>query len=119
MLDWIQFKQQFYSENLNNAGDLILPTIKEGNNSSHHLYVVRSSQRDRLCSYLNSKGIEAIIHYPIPIHLQESYSELQLTSGSFPITELLANEILSIPIHPHLINQDLRYIINSMKKYFD
>jgi dTDP-4-amino-4,6-dideoxygalactose transaminase len=120
--EWNQKRKRIadkYSQSLNEVGDLILPAIKEENKSAHHLYVVRTKYRDELYDYLNSNGIETIIHYPIPIHLQESYSELQLTSGSFPITELLANEILSVPIHPHLTNQDLRYIINSMKKYFD
>ena len=120
--EWNQKRKRIadkYSQSFNEVGDLILPAIKEENKSAHHLYVVRTKYRDELYDYLNSNGIETIIHYPIPIHLQESYSELQLTSGSFPITELLANEILSVPIHPHLTNQDLRYIINSMKKYFD
>ncbi len=113
--DWNRKRKivaQFYSENLNNVGDLILPSIKEGNNSSHHLYVVRSSQRDRLCSYLNSKGIEAIIHYPIPIHLQKAYNELRLNRGSYPISERLADQILSLPIHPHLTSEEIEYIIN-------
>ena len=109
--EWNQKRKRIadkYSQSLNEVGDLILPAIKEENKSAHHLYVVRTKYRDELYDYLNSNGIETIIHYPIPIHLQESYSELQLTSGSFPITELLANEILSVPIHPHLTNQDLR-----------
>ena len=110
---------QMYSQHFNEVGDLILPAIKEGNKSAYHLYVVRTKNRDELLDYLNSRGIETIIHYPIPIHLQEAYTELQLKRGSFPITEMLANEILSVPIHPHLTKQELQYIINCTKQFFD
>ena len=109
---------KMYSQHFNEVGDLILPAIIEGNKSAYHLYVVRTKYRDELFDYLNSRGIETIIHYPIPIHLQEAYTDLLLKRDSFPITEMLANEILSLPLHPELLNEDIDYIISKVKGYF-
>ncbi len=65
-----------------------------------HLYVVRCKERDRLKSYLQSNGVEVIIHYPVPPHKQAAYS--QLNNLSLPITEAIHKEVLSIPIYPNL-----------------
>ena len=110
---------EMYSRHLDNVGDLILPFIEDNNKTSYHLYVVRTKMRDELYKYLNGNDIQTVIHYPIPIHLQEAYSELQLKRGSFPITELLADEILSLPIHPDLTNEDLEYTVNCVKDFFN
>lgn len=67
-----------------------------------HLYVVRSSQRDALQSYLTKRGIGTLIHYPIPPHLQAAYEHLSLPAGSFPLSERLHNEVLSLPIGSHM-----------------
>ncbi len=119
--EWNQKRKRIadmYSQSFNEVGDLKLPTIKEGNKSAYHLYVVRTKFRDELFDYLYSRGIETIIHYPIPIHLQEAYTDLLLKRDSFPITEMLANEILSLPLHPELLNEDIDYIISKVKGYF-
>ncbi len=113
-----QLIADLYSKKLKNIGDLILPTILTGNKSSNHLYVVRTKQRDELFNFLNSKGVETIIHYPIPIHLQKAYQELALKKGSFPISESLSKQILSLPIHPHITNQEVEHVVNSIKNYF-
>ena len=110
---------QIYLQNLNGVGDIILPTFKEGYKSSYHLFVIRSKQRNELYNYLNSMGIQTIIHYPIPIHLQKAYVELKLEKGSFPISEMLADEILSIPLHPNLTKKEIYYVITCIKDFFD
>jgi len=113
--DWNKKREriaQTYSRRLKNVQDLILPTVKKGNRSAYHLYVVRTKKRNKLYNYLNSKGVETNIHYPIPIHLQKAYSELNLKQGSYPISEMLADEILSLPMHPHLTNEEIEYIVN-------
>jgi dTDP-4-amino-4,6-dideoxygalactose transaminase len=68
----------------------------------YQMYVIRLSNRDRLKSYLSEMNIAAEIHYPIPIHCQESYRDLGYTLGDFPVAEAVTSEILSLPIYPKL-----------------
>jgi dTDP-4-amino-4,6-dideoxygalactose transaminase len=70
-----------------------------------HLYVIRSKQRDELKTYLEKQGVSTVIHYPIPPHKQACYSEFG--SQSFPIAELLAKEVLSLPISPYISEDDV------------
>jgi dTDP-4-amino-4,6-dideoxygalactose transaminase len=110
---------EMYSRYLENVGDLILPFIQNNNESSYHLYVVRSKKRDKLHRYLNSRGIQTLIHYPVPIHLQDAYTELRLGRGAFPVAEMLSAEILSLPIHPYLSDEEVNYVITCLKDFFD
>lgn len=68
----------------------------------YHLYVIRHKSREGLKDYLQRKGISTLIHYPVPVHLQDAYSYLKLPSGTFPAAETAAAEILSLPIFPEL-----------------
>ncbi len=80
----------------------------------YHLYVVRVKERDCFQSLLQEKGISTIIHYPIPVHLQESYCEHQNQSKYLPVTEKLASEIVSLPLYPELTDEEVDYIIESV-----
>ena len=73
----------------------------------YHLYVIRDSQRDRLMADLKTRGIGTLIHYPIPIHLQESHRDLGLGPGALPETEQAAREILSLPLFIGLSDEDV------------
>ncbi len=77
-----------------------LPATLPGNEHVWHLYVVRVPQRDRVLEKLRASGIEAGVHYPVPIHLQGAFAHLGLRRGSFPEAERAADEILSLPIYP-------------------
>ncbi len=68
----------------------------------YHLFVIRTQKRDKLQAFLKSHGIGTLIHYPIPVHLQKSYEDLGIGSGSFPMAEKCAKEILSLPLYPEL-----------------
>jgi len=78
----------------------------------YHLYVLKVPQRDRFQQLLAESGIGTMIHYPIPVHLQESYSELKFQGHDLQITERLANEIISLPVYPELSDQEISYIID-------
>jgi dTDP-4-amino-4,6-dideoxygalactose transaminase len=80
----------------------------------YHLYVLRVPQRDRFQKLLADLGISTVIHYPIPIHQQESYPELKYQSKFLSITERLADQIVSIPIYPELTDTEVDYIIDSV-----
>ena len=68
--------------------------------------------------YLKEHGISCGVHYPIPLHLQPAYKKLGLKKGSFPVSEKLAGEILSIPIYPELTDEHLSYIVDNVKGFF-
>jgi len=92
--------------------DIILPQ-KEGNNV-WHLFVIRCKNRDALQKHLFENGIETMIHYPIPSHLQKSYEGGNLLYDKLPITEKLASEVLSLPIHQAMTEEEIWAIIKTV-----
>jgi len=81
-----------------------------GREHIYHVYAVRIPDRDRVFGVLKDKGIGAIIHYPIPLHLQPAYSELGYRKGAFPVAEEVCGEILSLPIFPHIKSAQIKYV---------
>ncbi len=94
--------------------DIVLPQ-KEGNNV-WHLFVIRCKNRDALQKHLFENGIETMIHYPIPPHLQKAYKGGNLLYDKLPITEKLASEVLSLPIHQAITEDEIEKVINSLSK---
>ena len=92
-----------------------LPAYSGGSDHVFHQFVIRTGDRDRLQHYLNDKGIETMIHYPVPPHKQQAYAEWNRLS--FPVTERIHDEVLSLPVNPALTNEELTYIINSLNAY--
>lgn len=84
----------------------------------YHLYVLRVANRDALIKHLSDYGVQTGIHYPIPIHLQPAYSDLGYGRGSFPVTERLAHEILSLPMYPELSAEQLRAVTTALAEFF-
>jgi dTDP-4-amino-4,6-dideoxygalactose transaminase len=96
-----------------------LVEFQEEKNYMRHVYsyfVIRTEKRDELKSFLEKNGIETIIHYPIPIHKQKAYKEYN--SISLPISERVARQVLSLPIHPYMEDIEIRYVIENIKKFF-
>jgi dTDP-4-amino-4,6-dideoxygalactose transaminase len=92
-----------YNDRLAGSG-VIVPEIPEGGRHVFHCYVVRvpGGKRDDLRAYLAERGIGTGVHYPVPIHLQEASAFLGYRQGDFPVTERLANEVVSLPMYPEL-----------------
>jgi dTDP-4-amino-4,6-dideoxygalactose transaminase len=84
------------------ASNLALPEVAEGCSPVWHLFVVRHPERDALLRRLASAGMETLVHYPTPPHRQQAYCAATLGEARYPIAERLANEVLSLPIGPHL-----------------
>ena len=97
--------------------NLILPYVPEWAEPVWHQFVIRSKKRDKLQEYLKSKGIGTLIHYPLPIHLQEAYKHLGYKKGDFPIAEKIANEILSLPMWVGLKKEGIEDISIIIKNY--
>ncbi len=83
----------------------------------YHVYVVRGRNRDGLRAYLQSRGISTGIHYPVPIHMQEAYRYLGHRAGDFPVTEQYASQILSLPMHPFLSEEQIEYVAHTIADY--
>jgi dTDP-4-amino-4,6-dideoxygalactose transaminase len=82
-----------------------------------HQYVVRCAKRDLLQQHLAASGIETLIHYPTPPHLQGAYSGLNLPEGSFPVSESVSREILSLPIGPHLEISTASHVVHAVREF--
>jgi dTDP-4-amino-4,6-dideoxygalactose transaminase len=106
-----------YCELLENTG-LILPFVPVDMQAAWHLFVVRTQQRDSLQEYLQANGIGTLIHYPVPPHLQPAYQELGLPVGRFPISERIHNEVLSLPMGPHLSTMEIERVVDVIHSFF-
>lgn len=95
--------------------DLVVPVEPEEVHSVYHLYVVRSPRRDELVETLRSQGIEAGVHYPLPLHLQPAYGFLGLRPGSFPVSEVTALQVLSLPLFPEMTFEQQDRVVQTIK----
>jgi dTDP-4-amino-4,6-dideoxygalactose transaminase len=103
-----------YSEQLADCG-LILPHVPNWAEPVWHLYVVQARDRDRLASRLADAGVQTLVHYPTPPHLQDAYADMAKSPGSFPIAEQLAKTVLSIPIGPQLSLDQAEQVADAIK----
>jgi len=94
---------------------IVLPTWDFSNNHVFHLFVVRTENRNDLQDYLLKNGIETVIHYPIPPHKQKAFPEWN--NLSFPITEKIHDEVLSLPISPIMTDDEVSIVISILNKY--
>ena len=81
-----------------------------------HLFVVRVQNRSDFQQYMISKGVETLVHYPIASHKQKAYKE-ELNKFSYPITELLSREVVSLPISPVLSKEQMEYVVFLVNNY--
>jgi dTDP-4-amino-4,6-dideoxygalactose transaminase len=85
----------------------------------YHQYVIRTAERDDLRAYLQGQGIGTLIHYPVPVHLQPAYAARDLTLGApLPVTEKACAEILSLPMHPHLTDEQVERVGDAIRKWY-
>jgi dTDP-4-amino-4,6-dideoxygalactose transaminase len=97
---------------------VICPVEMQKARHVYHLFVIRTKKRNSLQTFLKGKGIETLIHYPIPIHLQKAYRELGYQRGDLPLTEKSSREVLSIPFFPELREEELGEVARQMNNFF-
>ncbi len=105
---------RYYMENIKHP-DIILPKVDDWDGHVFHIFPIRSSRRDNLQKYLIENGIQTIIHYPIPPHKQECYKDWN--SLSFPITEKIHQEELSLPISPVLDMDEVNIVVGVINAF--
>ncbi len=106
-----------YRELLSAIPSVVLPYEPETSRAAYHLYVVRVPDRDGLGEHLKSRGISTGLHYPLPVHLQECYTEWGYRRGSLPVTERVAGEILSLPMFPGLTAEQQQRVAEAMAAF--
>ena len=97
-----------------------IATPKRRSDSTHvyHLYVVRSSERGELQTFLKARNVGALVHYPVPVHLQPAYQGRLRGSDSLPETERAAHEVLSLPMYPELSETELQAVIATIQAFY-
>ena len=95
---------------------VIIPKEFKGRRHVYHLFVIRVRNRDEVRKKLSDRGIGTGIHYPTPIHLQNAYKFLEYKKGDFPVSEKVADEILSLPMFPELSEEQIKYVCDSLKE---
>ncbi len=105
-----------YTRSLEGTG-IRTPPVAPRSEPVWHQYVVRCAKRDLLQQHLAASGIETLIHYPTPPHLQGAYSSLKLPEGSFPVSERASREALSLPIGPHLEIGTASHVVHAVRDF--
>jgi dTDP-4-amino-4,6-dideoxygalactose transaminase len=117
--DWNEKRRRnahYYTELLLECKDIIPPFEPTHVKAVYHLYVIRTKHREKLMQHLSENGIGTGLHYPVPLHLQNAYGKLLRSSRKYPIAEKLANEILSLPMDPNLTEEQIKSIVDIIKK---
>ena len=119
LMEWNERRRSVagqYLERLDGAG-VTLPVVAPGMDPVWHLFVIRSADRDGLRSHLAERGVETLIHYPIPPHRQAAYAELGMSDGAFPIAEAIHRECLSLPIGPHMTDGQVDEVVSAVRSF--
>jgi dTDP-4-amino-4,6-dideoxygalactose transaminase len=111
-------KARIYTEALAPLG-LGCPSEGSGVKHVYHQYVIRTKERDRLQVFLKERGIETLVHYPVPVHLQKAYEDLGYRKGDLPSTEKCCSEILSLPFFPEMKESEIREVAQGIRSFFE
>lgn len=107
-----------YSQLLKGVKQIKLPTEMLYATHVYHLYPILVKERNKLQNYLAKDGIATVIHYPIPVHLQEVYQSMGFKKGSFPVSEDIAERTLSLPIFPEITDEEISYVCDRIYKFY-
>lgn len=105
---------KYYIDHITNP-EIITPIVKDWDAHVFHIFTVRCKRRDELQKYLTENGVQTIIHYPIPPHKQECYKEWN--NLSFPITEQIHNEELSLPMSPVMTEKEIKIVVDILNNW--
>ena len=109
---------KYYDKELSKISEITIPPRPKNYKIVYHLYIVFAKNRDKLLKHCLKKGIEAKVHYPIPMYLQNSLKNLKHKRGDFPVTDLHTKKIITFPCDQHLSYKEMKYVINTVKKFY-
>ena len=99
--------------------EVVLPFVSPETEPAWHLYVIRTPHRDELLDFLKAQGIGAGIHYPIPLHLQPAYADLNYHLGDLPVTEVVAESCLSLPLYPEMTDEQQDRVVAAVRMFLE
>jgi dTDP-4-amino-4,6-dideoxygalactose transaminase len=110
----------WYDNALGGLADVRVPVRSTFSTHIFHQYTIRvpSDSRDSLKQWLHGKGIPSMVYYPVPLHLQKAYGDLGYGKGDLPVSEKLSGEVLSLPMHTELDEEQLSYICKQIQAFF-
>ena len=108
---------QQYNQLLAGIPGILLPHEAGYAQHVYHIYALRNGRRDELMTSLGDKGIASGIHYPVPLHLTGAYQHLGYKEGSFPVSERIARELVSLPMFPELNQEQIKYVVAGIKEF--
>lgn len=110
---------EYYNNELGKCSAINVPKVQEGVRHAWHIYAIRTEYRNELQSYLASLGVGTLIHYPIPPYKQDAYKEYSDKAHCWPLSSKIADEVLSLPIGPHITPSESAYVITSVIEFFE
>ena len=108
-----------YDKKLADIPQIEVPARQKNVKHVFHIYVVRAKRRDELKKYLNKNGIDAKIHYPVPMHLQAAAKQFGYKVGDFPLCEKICNEVISLPVHEFITTEQIDYVILKIRNFYE
>jgi dTDP-4-amino-4,6-dideoxygalactose transaminase len=99
-------------------GFVEVPYCEEFNRHIYHLYTIKCKNRDKLKKYLEDSGITTSIYYPLSLHLQKAYKNLNYKKGDFKVSEKMQNIVLSLPMYPELTEEQIEFICKKIKDFY-
>lgn len=107
---------QMYDKLLDQIPGIIKPGRKDYSSHAFNQYVIRVNEREKVRELLKASGIPTMVYYPSPLHLQKAYEYLGYRKGDLPVSEMLCGEVLALPIHTEITNEQQEYIIHNLAK---
>jgi dTDP-4-amino-4,6-dideoxygalactose transaminase len=121
LADWNEERRRLadqYLSLLDGVGDLQLPVCQKEATHVYHLFVIRTKHRGALMAHLAKAGIETMIHYPFPPHLQAAYAHLEFRVGDYPLAEAIATTALSLPLWPGMTRDQVSRVCDSVRDFY-
>jgi dTDP-4-amino-4,6-dideoxygalactose transaminase len=107
-----------YDKELSHIPQITIPSRNKNIKQVFHIYCIRVENRDALQEFLVSKGIDAKIHYPTPMHLQPAARDFGYSKGDFPVTERVCEEVLSLPVHEFISEDQMSFVVSSIEDFY-
>lgn len=109
----------FYNKELAGVGDIVIPKVSGDVKTVWHQYAFRCDSKDEMGNFLASKEVGSAAFYPVPLHLQKAFNYLGYKEGDLPIAEKITKQTVCLPIFPELTHEELEYIVNSIKEFYE
>ena len=109
---------KYFDRKLSKISQVSIPRRLKYDRQVFHIYVIRVSERDNLQKFLIKNGIDAKIHYPIPMHLQPAAKTFGYAAGDFPVTERVCNEVISLPVHEFISKEQREFVVQKIEEFY-